>query len=150
MPESEKIWKIRKSVAEAFRHESLVQSNEDAVVPLDQLPSAMKAMVGICEKHDAVARVVSHAGDGNIHLCIMPGTISAEQWDEKLAEIQDEIYAVIYPLGGRLSGEHGIGYKKKHLLEKYTNQVELSMMSAIKKALDPNLILNPGKLFEIQ
>jgi len=150
MPESEKIWKIRKSVAEAFRHESLVQSNEDAVVPLDQLPAAMKAMVEICEKHNGVARVVSHAGDGNIHVCIMPGAIPAEQWDEKLAAIQDEIYAVIYPLGGRLSGEHGIGYKKKHLLEKYTDSVELNMMRAIKKALDPNLILNPGKLFEVQ
>jgi len=150
MPESEKIWKTRKSMAEALRHESLVQSNEDAVVPLDQLPFVMKTMVEICEKYHAVARVASHAGDGNIHLCIMPGSIPEDQWEETLAKIHDEIYAVVYPLGGRLSGEHGIGYKKKKLLEKYTNSTELTLMRAVKKAFDPNLILNPGKLFDVQ
>jgi glycolate oxidase len=54
----------------------------------------------------------------------------------------------VYPLGGKLSGEHGIGYKKKALFHEYTDPVELQLMQAIKKAWDPNLILNPGKVFD--
>lgn len=150
MPESEKIWKARKSVAEAQRHECIVQSNEDVVVPLDKLPETMKAMVDICDKYSAVTRINSHAGDGNIHVCIMQGDIADDEWDAKLAQIHHEMYSIVYPLGGRLSGEHGIGYKKKNLMEKYTNPVELDMMRAVKKALDPNMILNPGKLFDVK
>lgn len=150
MAESEKIWKARKSVAEAQRHECIVQSNEDVVVPLDQLPYTMKTAVEICEKHNALIRINAHAGDGNIHVCIMQGDIPDTEWEDKLAKIHKELYSVVYPLGGRLSGEHGIGYKKKHLMETYTDPVELNMMRAIKKALDPNHILNPGKLFDVQ
>ncbi|WP_312339998.1 FAD-binding oxidoreductase [Anaerospora hongkongensis] len=150
MADPDKIWKVRKSIAEAQRHECLVQSNEDVVVPLDHLPFAMKTIVEICEKYNAVTRIVSHAGDGNIHACIMQGNIADEEWNEKLAKMHQEIYAVVYPLGGRLSGEHGIGFKKKKLMEKYTDPVELTMMRSVKKALDPNMILNPGKLFDVE
>ncbi len=143
------IWKIRKNVAEAYRAEYLVQSNEDIVVPLDLLPSSMETIVGICDRHSAITKIVAHAGDGNMHVCIMKGGISDDEWDSKLTAIQDEIYRAIYPIGAKLSGEHGIGLKKKYLMEKYVDPVELNMMRAIKKALDPNHILNPGKLFDI-
>ncbi len=55
----------------------------------------------------------------------------------------------MYRLGGKLSGEHGIGYKRKELMAEFTDPLELSAMKAIKKALDPNLILNPGKIFDV-
>ena len=72
-----------------------------------------------------------------------------EEWEEMLPKIQGEIYALVYKLGGRLSGEHGIGYKREALLEKYTDPVELKMMKAVKKALDPKNIMNPGKVVSI-
>lgn len=146
----EKVWKIRKNAAEAYRHECLVQSNEDIVVPVDYLPSMMDAIVAICEKHSAITRIVAHAGDGNMHVCIMQGNISDSEWETKLSTIQDEIYTMVYPIGARLSGEHGIGFKKKALMEKFTDPVELDMMRAVKKALDPNNILNPGKIFDVE
>lgn len=149
VPDSQKIWRARKSIAEAVRSETLIHSNEDIVVPLDQLPTAMAKMVEICDKHHAVTRMVSHAGDGNIHISILQGNITEEDWPQKLANIYDDIFDFVYPLGGKLSGEHGIGYKKKDLMEKYTDPVQLEMMRAIKKALDPNLILNPGKIFSL-
>ncbi|MBP2656200.1 MAG: putative FAD-linked oxidoreductase [Firmicutes bacterium] len=149
MPDSEAIWKARKSCIEAVRYESLVHCDEDIVVPLEHLPYCMRTMVEICDRHNAVARIVSHAGDGNIHISILPGGISSEEWEEKLARIHHAIYDVVYPLGGRLSGEHGIGFKKRALMEQYTDPVELAMMRSIKKALDPNMILNPGKLFVV-
>lgn len=146
--DSAKIWKARKSFAEAVRHETLIHSNEDIVVPVDKLPEAMKRMAGICEKHGAAARTVSHAGDGNIHISILQGDVPDEQWVDVLHNIQHEIFDYIYPLGGKLSGEHGIGYKKKELMQTYTDPVELDMMRSIKLALDPNWILNPDKLFD--
>ncbi|MDF2500431.1 MAG: putative FAD-linked oxidoreductase [Anaerosporomusa subterranea] len=146
--DSAKIWKARKSFAEAVRHETLIHSNEDIVVPIDKMPEAMHRMAGICEKYGAAARTVSHAGDGNIHLSILQGNVPEEQWIDTLHKIQHEIFDFIYPLGGKLSGEHGIGYKKKDLMQTYTDPVELDMMRSIKKALDPNWILNPDKLFD--
>lgn len=143
------IWKARKSSAEAIRSESLFHSNEDIVVPVEAQPYVTKKMIEICEKHHALSRIVSHAGDGNIHLTVFKSTIPDDQWLDKLTQIHHDVFDVVYPLGGRLSGEHGIGYKKKLLMEKYTDPVELEMMRAIKKALDPNLILNPGKIFDI-
>lgn len=146
--DSAKIWKARKSFAEAVRHETLIHSNEDIVVPIDKLPEAMHHMAGICEKHGAAARTVSHAGDGNIHISILQGNVPDEQWVDVLHKIQHEIFDYVYPLGGKLSGEHGIGYKKKELMQTYTDPVELDMMRSIKLALDPNWILNPDKLFD--
>ena len=66
-----------------------------------------------------------------------------------LTKIQGEIYDLVYSLGGRISGEHGIGFKREALLEKYTNPIELKLMKAVKKALDPKNIMNPGKVVSI-
>lgn len=143
------IWKARKSSAEAIRSESLFHSNEDIVVPVETQPFVTKKMIEICQTHHALSRIVSHAGDGNIHLTVFKSTIPDDQWLDKLTQIHHDIFDFVYPLGGRLSGEHGIGYKKKLLMEKYTDPVELEMMRTIKKALDPNLILNPGKIFDV-
>lgn len=149
IPDSEKIWKARKSIAEAVRHEDMIYSSEDIVVPIDQLSTTLEEMTRICKKHNAASRTVAHAGDGNIHLMILKAGNSEAEWPEKLLEIQTEIFDYVYNIGGKLSGEHGIGYKKKTLMEKYTNPVELEVMRAIKKALDPNNILNPGKIFDL-
>jgi glycolate oxidase len=148
--DSAKIWKARKAFTEATRLESLVQSYEDVVVPVDMIPEAVAAINAAGTKFGLIIRMVSHAGDGNIHLNILKGTLSDESWDSKLSAFQDEIYPVIYKMGGRLSGEHGIGYKRKDLMQRMTNPVELDMMMRIKKALDPNLVLNPGKIFDVE
>ncbi|MCX7779520.1 MAG: FAD-binding oxidoreductase [Negativicutes bacterium] len=149
VPDAEKIWKVRKSIAEAVRHEDMIYSSEDIVVPIDRLSATLEEMNRICVKHGAASRTVAHAGDGNIHLMILKAGNTLEEWPEKLAAIQQEIFDYVYDIGGKLSGEHGIGYKKKTLMAKYTDPVELEIMRAIKKALDPNNILNPGKIFDL-
>ncbi len=148
--DSQKIWKARKAFTEATRVESSVQSFEDIVVPVDRIPKAVEASNRIAAKYGLTLRMVSHAGDGNIHLTLFRGKLPEAEWDRLLSDYQHELYEVIYQLGGRLSGEHGIGYKRKKLMQKFTNPVELDMMRRLKKALDPNLILNPGKVFDIE
>ncbi len=87
--------------------------------------------------------------DGNVHADILKDDIDIEKWNEQLPLIQNEIYGFVYSLGGKLSGEHGIGHKRIDLMEKFAHPVELKMMKAVKKALDPNNIMNPGKIFNI-
>ena len=145
-----KIWHARKSFLEAAREESLIQSKEDMVVPVNQIANLMHQAAEICARYGLTARIASHAGDGNVHFHVLKGALTDEKWDETLKAFQKEVYTLVYKLGGKLSGEHGIGYRLRHLMEEYTNPDELDMMRAIKKALDPNLILNPGKIFNVE
>ena len=76
--------------------------------------------------------------------------LSHDEWEAKIGTFQRELYTQVYKLGGRLSGEHGIGYKRKELMAEFTGVAELEVMRAIKKAMDPNLILNPGKIIDVE
>ena len=143
------IWKSRKAYLEADRARSLVFSMEDIVVPMTEIPSAVQQISRLSEKYDVAMHCAGHCGDGNVHIDILKDDRTQEEWEEMLPKIQGEIYALVYSLGGRLSGEHGIGYKREALLEKYTNPVEVKLMKAVKKALDPKNIMNPGKVISI-
>ena len=148
--DSQKIWKARKAFTEATRVESAVQSFEDVVVPVNRIPEAAEACNRIAAKVGLTLRMVSHAGDGNIHITLFRGDLPEMEWNRRLGNFQEELYEVVYRMGGRLSGEHGIGYKRKDLMQRFTDPVELDMMRRIKNALDPNLILNPGKIFDME
>ena len=149
--DSARIWQARKAFAEAVRAESLIVCKEDVVVPVDQEPQLIDAILALAKKYNLITRIASHAGDGNIHLNILKNPdLTYEAWQEHVDANQQELYTLIYKLGGRLSGEHGIGSKRKVLMEEFTNPDELEMMRAVKKALDPNNILNPGKIFDVE
>lgn len=147
----DKIWQARKAFAEAVRAESLIVCKEDVVIPVDQEPALLEEILKLAKKYQLVTRIASHAGDGNIHLNILKqeGEDYAD-WEERTHQNQQELYSFIYAHGGRLSGEHGIGSKRKHLMAQFTDPAELEMMCAIKKALDPNNILNPGKIIDVK
>lgn len=148
--EHDKIWQARKAFAEAVRAESLIVCKEDVVCPVDQEPGLLAEILRLAQKYSLVTRIASHAGDGNIHLNILKQEAEDyADWDARVKADQQELYSFIYAHGGRLSGEHGIGAKRKKLMEEFTNPDELEMMRAIKKALDPNNILNPGKIFDL-
>ena len=145
--DSAKIWKARKCFGEANRARSLIFSAEDTVVPMSRIPDVIKKLSELGTKYGMTIHVAAHAADGNIHADILKEDIPLERWNEQLPVLQDELYAFIYSVGGKLSGEHGIGHKRLALMKKYCNPVELKMMKAIKKALDPNGIMNPEKIF---
>ena len=80
---------------------------------------------------------------------ILKKGIADADWPAKVDAFEKAAYEAVYSLGGRISGEHGIGEKRKDLMVTYTDPVELELMKAVKKAFDPNNILNPGKIFEL-
>lgn len=148
--DAERIWKVRKNFSEASTTDSPIMVMEDFVVPADELADLLKELEKISADQKTPVRSVAHAGDGNLHLDILKKDIPDDQWPAKVEAFEKAAYDAVYRLGGRISGEHGIGEKRKNLMAHYTDPVELALMKAVKKAFDPNDILNPGKIFDVE
>lgn len=148
--DAERIWKVRKNFSDASVTDSPVMIMEDFVVPTDELATLLKKLEKISSDLDQPVRSVAHAGDGNLHMDVLKKDTPDDVWPAKAAAFNKAAYDAVYSLGGRISGEHGIGEKRKGLMAQYTDPVELALMKAVKKAFDPNDILNPGKIFDIE
>lgn len=146
----ERLWAVRRNIAEAFKVISPHQSIEDIVVPPASIPDIMPELERISEKYDVQIPCYGHAGDGNLHATIVKNPDdSMDEWHEKLPEALKDLYQAIKKLGGTISGEHGIGSKRKKYMKLVESEAEIQMMRNIKSALDPNNILNPGKIFDL-
>ncbi|MCK5805051.1 MAG: FAD-binding protein [Lentisphaeria bacterium] len=147
---SERIWKVRRNIAEAFKVISPHQSLEDIVVPIAAIPKVVTGLLEIAAEYDIQIPCYGHAGDGNLHATpVMNPDWTLDEWREKLPLILTKIYLLTASLGGTISGEHGIGHKRLPFMSIVMDEAQLNMMRAIKRGLDPNNILNPGKLFEL-
>lgn len=144
----ERIWKARKCYAEAIRLLSPVYCMEDIVVPVSSIPEMLQEIEVIGEKYNCSIPSCGHAGDGNIHCTLLREGRSDNEWEQLKNDVLNDIYKVTYELGGSLSGEHGIGAKRVKYMRKYTSPENLTIIRSIKKALDPNLILNPDKIVD--
>lgn len=89
-----------------------------------------------------------HAGDGNLHSYILKDDLSQEEFEKRMAAAMEKIYEKAAQLGGKVSGEHGIGFAKKPYLRESLDPETIELMSGIKKAFDPKNILNPHKVFQ--
>lgn len=147
----EKIWKVRRNIAEAFKAISPVQSLEDIVVPIAEIPKLMPFLSQLQEKYDVLIPCYGHAGDGNLHATVVKkAETEMALWKETLPKLLDELYRKVFELGGTISGEHGIGHKRKKYMPLVLGEMEIALMKKIKLAFDPNNILNPGKMFDLQ
>jgi glycolate oxidase len=147
---SERIWKVRRNIAEAFKVASPHQSLEDIVVPIASIPEMVQGLQHISAKYDVAIPCYGHAGDGNLHATpVMNPNWDLQRWRDTLPEILTDIYTLTATLGGRISGEHGIGHKRKAFMPLTVSQAYLDLLKAVKHALDPNNILNPGKIFDL-
>lgn len=142
----DRVWTIRKNCLEATRILSRVSTSDDFVFPLDKISDAIMDLSELAATYPFRVFTLAHAGDGNLHFNILKGELSDEAWEETLSSFHEKAYAYVYAHDGLLSGEHGIGAKKVGQLERLTDPGQMFMMTAIKKALDPLDVLNPGKV----
>ena len=145
----ERIWKPRRVLAEALRMISPVYSMEDIVVPISEISGMLISINRLSEKYSIRIANFGHAGDGNIHATLLKDQLDDQQWQEEKEKLLNELYQEVYARGGKISGEHGIGAKRKEALSRLIDPIALQTMKAIKKTLDPNNILNPGKVFDL-
>ena len=143
-----RMWRVRQEMADAFKAICPIQSLEDIVVPMAQIPDLMPELERLSQKYDVLIPCYGHAGDGNLHATVIkkPET-PMEEWLEKLPKILEELYVAVAKLGGTLSGEHGIGSKRSRYLPLVMDPVVIDLQRRIKKTFDPLNILNPGKIF---
>ena len=145
----ERVWRVRRNCLEGTRVLSKVSTSDDLVVPVDKIADCIEHLQEVAKDYNFKLMCLAHAGDGNLHFQILKCDMSDEQWEDELQRFHAIAYEYVYSLGGRISGEHGIGAKKVTAMETYTDPVELEIMRTIKRAMDPNNILNPGKVFNV-
>lgn len=144
--ESEALWKVRRLVSPSLRDVNPNKFNEDIVVPRSKVPEVIRRIELIQQRYDIPIVNFGHAGDGNIHVNVMINKEIPGQ-EEKAHEAIKEIFQAALDLHGTMSGEHGVGLAKQPYIELELSPVQIATMQAIKLALDPNNILNPGKIF---
>ena len=147
-PDTERrMWRPRQNVAEAFKAISPVQSLEDVVVPLAQIPALMPELQRLSDKYGVLIPCYGHAGDGNLHATpVKPPEMAMEEWQARLPGLLGELYRSVAALGGTISGEHGIGSKRAGYLAMVLDPALIELHKRIKDAFDPNGILNPDKI----
>lgn len=140
------LWIGRRSAFGAMARSARTVLTEDATVPRSRVPDIVRVIQQAAEKHRITIPILGHTGDGNMHPCILCDDRDPEEMKRVDAAV-DEIFEAALAMGGTLSGEHGIGIIKQKYMEWEFGQAGLDMMRAIKKAVDPNNIMNPGKIF---
>lgn len=139
------LWAIRRTIGEAVK-KIAPYKEEDTVVPRRQVPDLITKVRAIIDKHGLRAICYGHAGDGNIHVNILQNE-EGKGWSDSLDPAIREIFREVGALGGKISGEHGIGWVQRDYLTLTHDPAELEIMRAIKRVFDPAGILNPGKIF---
>ncbi|QIK69656.1 FAD-binding oxidoreductase [Erysipelothrix sp. HDW6C] len=139
------VWKLRDSLLSAVVNYT-EQVTMDETVPINHVATLYAYTKDLEAEYGVQLMSFGHAGDGNLHTCVMRGNLDQATWDEKRHLILDKLYAKIAELGGLPSAEHGIGLIKKPYFEAMTAPVNLEAMRAIKNAFDPHHRLNPNKV----
>lgn len=140
------LWSLRRKVGEAVKSQSIYKE-EDTVVPRYALPELLHHVKRICRAYGLHSVCYGHAGDGNLHVNIIKGSLSDEKWEKDLPIAIRELFKEVVILGGTISGEHGIGLVQRPYMDIAFPEIALDLMRQIKKVFDPNGILNPEKIF---
>ncbi|MFG3448636.1 FAD-binding oxidoreductase [Stenotrophomonas sp. NPDC047960] len=141
----EKLWAARKALSPALRSIAPGKINEDVVVPVSRIPDLVAGVQALARDYALTIVTFGHAGNGNLHVNILYHPDDADENARAHAALP-EIFRLTLSLGGTLSGEHGIGLAKRDFMAQAFTPATLTAMRAIKHALDPDGILNPGKV----
>jgi glycolate oxidase len=145
--EAEKVWQARSAHFSDISSMAYTTITEDVAVPRDKIAEFIRKSQEKARQYDISISFAGHAGDGNFHPNVLTDIRDQEHFQRALRFV-DEIIEIALSLGGVLSGEHGIGLEKQRFLKKAMDPVAIDIMKKIKDVLDPNHILNPGKIWE--
>jgi glycolate oxidase len=143
--ESDELWLARRSVSPSLGRARPNKLGEDIVVPRSAIPDMVRHIKRTALKYDLPIVIFGHAGDGNLHPNILFDKRDQDEWHRVESAVAD-LFAGAVELGGTLSGEHGVGVLKRPYMEMALGPLAIEVMRAIKNALDPKNILNPGKM----
>ncbi|PLX41044.1 MAG: hypothetical protein C0608_07295 [Deltaproteobacteria bacterium] len=144
--QQERLWESRRTLGTAMKGLSPVIGKADVVVPRGAVPELVTRVKEIGRALSIDIACFGHAGDGNVHVNILRRDLSENLWSKGLKKAMSETMSVVIELGGRPSGEHGIGALKREELENFLGAETLALMRGIKNVFDPKGILNPGKV----
>jgi len=144
--EERRLWQIRRKVGEAVKHVSAYKE-ADTVVPRAALADLVRAARAIAAECGLRAICYGHAGDGNLHVNLLRGDLDEPTWIARRDRAEEQLFRAVVALGGKITGEHGVGWTQRRYLPLAVDPPSISMMRAIKAAFDPFGVLNPGKIF---
>jgi glycolate dehydrogenase FAD-linked subunit len=140
------LWRVRRELSLSLRMIASLKFNHDVVVPKGRVPELFALVARIKREHRLRIPCFGHAGDGNIHVNIMVDAGDAEEI-ARAHIAEGELFAGVIALEGSISGEHGIGFSKARFLPLELSEEEIALMKRVKRAFDPEGLLNPGKIF---
>jgi D-lactate dehydrogenase len=141
----DRLWAARRALSPALRSIAPGKINEDVVVPVSRIPELVAGVQSLSAEFALPIVTFGHAGNGNLHVNILYHPDDADETARAHAALP-RVFALTLALGGTLSGEHGIGLAKRDFMAQAFSPATLAAMRAIKHALDPDGILNPGKV----
>ena len=144
--ERQELWRVRRELSMSLKTIASLKLNHDVVVPKGRIPELFALVRDIRERFQLRIPCFGHAGDGNIHVNLMVDKDNAEEV-ARAHEAERVLFAGVVALEGSISGEHGIGFAKAPFLPIELSASEIALMKRIKRAFDPNGIMNPGKMF---
>ncbi len=145
--EAERLWEARRNVSPSLLTLRPHKISEDIVVPRSRMPELFDYLAELSTSYGLPVPAFGHAGDGNIHVNVMLDKENPEELENAHTLIK-ALFEKLILMGGTITGEHGIGITKSPYLEMEIPRPGLDLMERIKKAFDPNGILNPGKIFQ--
>jgi glycolate oxidase len=145
--EADAIWEVRRKMSPAVARTGRIKLNHDAVVPRSRIPDMLAFLEDLSRRSGFLIPTFGHAGDGNLHVNVMLQS-DDEDTRRRGADAVREVFTEAVALGGTISGEHGVGYAKAPYFDLAVTGATIEVMKKIKQALDPNGVLNPGKVFE--
>jgi len=146
--EANALWRLRHSISESQKREG-ASLKHDISVPVDDVGHFIRVAEAAVSREIPGIRVVAfgHVGDGNIHFNLsQPKDWLAADFLQQGQRLASLVYDVVESFGGSISAEHGIGQAKREHLVRYRGETETGLMKAVKAALDPKNIMNPGKV----
>ena len=144
--EQEELWSTRRNISPAISKLKPKKINEDIVVPISKIPDCVDFINTLAKELRLMIILFGHFGDGNIHTNIMVDPADTDEM-KRADTALDKIFRYVISVQGSISGEHGIGISKKPFMKYQFNDVEMEVFKNIKKAFDPENVLNPGKIF---